>query len=153
MLSLQDQIRNYLIFFSPVPDSTAYAVDAFSVDWSGMTLYAFPPTAILNKVIRKITSDPCQVLLIAPFWPSQLWFWDLIHLSTDTPIALPLWPKLLKQPANGPFDKRIYFRDLHVWTIDTRREIDPSFSCSHWLRKFNFRRTLSPQYWAKDHNF
>ena len=40
-------------FVSPVPDFQAWAVDALSLSWEGLDPYAFPPAAILGKVVEK----------------------------------------------------------------------------------------------------
>ena len=40
---------------SPCPDLLAYLVDALTADWpTNMTLYAFPLTCIMDKVVVKI---------------------------------------------------------------------------------------------------
>ena len=39
-------------FVSPVPDSLAVAVDALTLPWEDLDAYAFPPTAILSKVVQ-----------------------------------------------------------------------------------------------------
>ena len=41
-------------FVSPVPDPTAWAVDALSLPWQDLDAYAFPPVALLSQVISKI---------------------------------------------------------------------------------------------------
>ena len=42
-------------FVSPVPDPKAWAVDALTVPWENLDLYAFPPLALLGKVIGKLS--------------------------------------------------------------------------------------------------
>ena len=39
------------LFVSPVPDTLATAVDAVSLPWEDLDIYAFPPAAILGKVV------------------------------------------------------------------------------------------------------
>ena len=41
-------------FVSPVPDQTAWAVDALSLSWEHLNAYAFPPVSLLPQVISKI---------------------------------------------------------------------------------------------------
>ena len=41
-------------FVSPVPDPQAWAVDALSLSWEDLDPYAFPPAAILGKVVEKL---------------------------------------------------------------------------------------------------
>ena len=45
--------RRLPIFVSPVPDPEALAVDALSMPWRGTLAYAFPPLALLGKVVKK----------------------------------------------------------------------------------------------------
>ena len=85
-------------FVSPVPDSLAVAVDALSLQWEDLDAYAFPPAAILGKVVEKLQDSPCKrIILIAPGWPNMPWFWDLVTMSSQTPLSL---PNLLTQPFN-----------------------------------------------------
>ena len=54
-------------FVSPVPDSLATAVDALSQPWEDLNAYAFPPAAILGKVVENLQGSPCKrIILIAP---------------------------------------------------------------------------------------
>ena len=41
-------------FVSRVPDSLAWVVDALSLPWEDLDPYAFPPVAILSKVVVKL---------------------------------------------------------------------------------------------------
>ena len=86
-------------FVSPVPDPQAWAVDALSLSWDGLDPYAFPPAAILGKVVEKLLDYPCsRIILIAPGWPNMPWFWDLVAMSSQTPLCLPSLPNLVTQP-------------------------------------------------------
>ena len=85
------------VFVSPVPDPKTYAVDAMSFPWEGMFAYAFPPFRFLSAVLRKIAIEQCLIILIAPAWPKQAWFPDLLRLSCTHPQALPVRQNLLSQ--------------------------------------------------------
>ena len=50
-----------------------------------MVAYVFPPTALLPKVIQKLQSQTCRIILIAPGWPTKPWLWDLVEMSLDIP--------------------------------------------------------------------
>ena len=66
-------------FMSPVPEPRALAIDALSQDWQGRSMYIFPPFPLLNKVIQKLgAAQTGEVILVAPWWPSQLWFPHLL---------------------------------------------------------------------------
>ena len=69
------------------------AVDALSLPWDNLDAYAFPPAAILGKVV-KLQDCPCKsIILIAPEWPNMPCFWDLVAMSSQIP--LPSLPNLL----------------------------------------------------------
>ena len=62
-------------FVSPVPDPTAWAVDALSISWETLDVYAFPPVALLNQVVSKVMDQGCyRMMLIASGWPNMAWF-------------------------------------------------------------------------------
>jgi hypothetical protein len=69
-------------FVSPVPDPLSFAVDAMSLSWDGMFAYAFPPFSFLLQVLLKIKQSDCKIILIAPAWPRQAWFPELLLLSS-----------------------------------------------------------------------
>ena len=71
-------------FMALVPEPRALTIDALSQDWQGRSMYMFPPFLLLNKVIQKLrTTQTGEVILIAPWWPSQPWFPHLLRLSVD----------------------------------------------------------------------
>lgn len=54
--------------------------NALLIDWSGTFVYAFPPPPLIPKVITKLTRSRMRMILIAPDWPRQWWYPDLLHL-------------------------------------------------------------------------
>ena len=40
------------LYVSPIPDPKAWDIDALNINWTGLTAYASPPTALLHKVIQ-----------------------------------------------------------------------------------------------------
>ena len=59
-------------FVSPVPDPNAWAVDALTVSWEDLDMYAFPPVSLLGKVVSKLSDHLYKrVILIAPGWPNM----------------------------------------------------------------------------------
>lgn len=55
-------------------DPDAYAINAFTIDWSEHYFYAFPPFSIILKTCRKIITDKSKGIIIVPMWPTQPWF-------------------------------------------------------------------------------
>ena len=91
------------LYVSPVPDPKVWDIDALNINWTGLTAYAYLPTALLHRVIQKIRQCYCLIIVIAPGWPGMPWFWDLVQLSTEIPLQLLVSTTLLKQSHNYVF--------------------------------------------------
>ena len=112
--SLNKKLPTYV---SPIPDPQAWAVDALNIPWENLVAYVFPPTALLPKVVQKLQSQTCSIILIAPGWPTKPWFWDLVEMSLDIPRQLPPTRTLLKQPLNNHYHANPTSLNLHVWYL------------------------------------
>ena len=109
-------------FVSPVPDPQAWAVDALSLSWEDLDPYAFPPAAILGKVVEKLQDYPCnRIILIAPGWPSMPWFWNLVAMSSQIPLCLPSIPNLVSQPFNQVLHRNLSNLNLHAWLLEPQQ--------------------------------
>jgi len=105
--------HNYQIkpFVSWYPDPESCSVDAMSISWENKFVYLFPPFSMITKILQKVKIDSCRAILIAPYWPTQVWYPVLVNMLISNPIYLsnrkdllqlphkqdtvhPLWPKL-----------------------------------------------------------
>ena len=84
----------------------------------GSPAYAYPPMVLLQRVIQKIRQSSCLIIVIAPGWPGMPWFWDLVQLSTEIPLHLPLSRTLLKQSHNYVFHSNPQHLNLHAWCLE-----------------------------------
>ena len=76
-----------------------------------------PPLALLHRAIQKIRQSRCLIIVIAPGWPGKPWFWDLVWLSTEIPLQLPVSRTLLKQSHNYVFHSNPQHLNLHTWYL------------------------------------
>ena len=76
-------------YVSYKPDPGAIAVDAFTIQWSKHSFYAFPPFSIIMRTLQKIQQDQATGLLIVPYWPTQAWWPQLTRMLIQEPIVLP----------------------------------------------------------------
>ena len=104
-------------YVSPVADPEALGVDALSLSWSGLEAYAFPPLPLIQKVVRKAREEHPCLLLVAPKWPAQPWFPELLELTVGDPFPLRLGPKDLLQPRSGIPHGNPGLLHLHVWHL------------------------------------
>ena len=69
------------------PDPFSVGVDAFNMFWGNTFNYIFPPFSLVGKILQKIEEDKADVVLIAPFWPTQSWFSKLLNMLIDCPFS------------------------------------------------------------------
>ena len=105
------------LYVSSIPDPKAWHIDALNINWTGLTAYAYPPMALLHRVIQKIRQCNCLIILIAPGWPGMPWFWDLVQLSTEIPLQLPVSTTLLNQSHNYVFHSNPQHLNLNAWCL------------------------------------
>ena len=134
--SLNKKIPTYV---SPIPDPQDWAVDALNVPWENLVAYAFPPTALLPKVVQKLQSQTCRMILIAPGWLTKPWFWDLVELSLDIPRQLLPIHTLLKQPLNNHYHANPTSLNLHVWYLGVQHSKNMA-SLQKWQKELLLQR-------------
>ena len=59
------------LYVSSVLDQNAWHIDALNINCSCLTAYAYPPMALLHRVIQKVRQSSCLVIVIAPCWPGM----------------------------------------------------------------------------------
>ena len=122
---LNSQLPNYA---SWKPDPGAQLCDAFSFDRRMMKAYAFPPFALLGKVLRKVESDKCSLVLVIPEWPSQHWFPKLMSMLADNPLFIP--PREKGRIVN-PRDEKPIRANLLVCKVSGLEEDIRTFHQTH----------------------
>lgn len=93
-------------YFSWLRDPDCEAVDAFTVSWSNLKFYAFPPFSLILRTRNKIISDNAEGILVVPDWHSQPWYPlfkkflinEPLYLSPST--KLPISPFRAQHPMN-----------------------------------------------------
>ena len=131
-------------FVSPVPDPRAWAVDALSLSWEDLDPYAYPPAAILGKVVEKLQDYPCnRIILIAPGWPNMPWFWDLVAMSSQIPLCLPSIPNLVSQPFNQVLHRNLSNLNLHAWLLEPQQSRSKA-SLRQWQHELRLLKEDQP---------
>jgi hypothetical protein len=65
-----------LPYWAMCADGRAVGVDALTADWRGVHNYAFPPVALVGKVLLLVREQKASAVIVVPEWPSQ-WWWPL----------------------------------------------------------------------------
>ena len=107
------------LYLSPCPDAQAMAVNALVVPWPrSRTLYAYPPTTIIDKVLQKVLKErPQQLLLVAPELIEAPWFPLLQQLPLVKSVPLPVQVGDLLQPHWRHHHQQPALFNLHLWCI------------------------------------
>ena len=94
---LNTKLSRYISWF---PDKSATFCDAFSLNWSNLHSYAFPPFNLIGRVLQKVVLDHCELVIVVPEWPSQTWYSKLISMLLEPPLYLPRGEHCLQNPIN-----------------------------------------------------
>ena len=70
-------------------EEMSWKVDSLVQNWDGLYAYAYPPTSLIRACLNKVRAENVEIVLIAPGWPNQEWFPDLLALPIDFPITQP----------------------------------------------------------------
>ena len=132
-------------FVSPVPDQSAWEVDALSLPWEDLDAYAFPPTTLLHQVVTKLLDHGFRrLILIAPGWPNMPWFWDLVNMSTQIPLLLPRVSNLITQPFNQCPHRDLPNLNLHAWLLEPLPSSKPG-SRQKWQQELRLLKDALPE--------
>ena len=80
------------------PDPHAQAVDKFFIRWRGHNPYLLPPFVLIPRCLNRITEEKILAILIAPVWPNQVWFLQLLTCLTALPVILPPMLNIVSSP-------------------------------------------------------
>ena len=118
---------------------------SLSLSRENLNVYAFPPISLLNQVISKVMDQGCfRMILIAPGWPNMLWFWDLVTLSTQVPLRLPLQRDLVQQPFNRVLHRNISNLNLHACLLQ-HQSFGNKGSLTKWQQELKLLRESQPE--------
>ena len=73
-------------------------IEAFNTDWSDSKFYAFLPISAIPRVLSKVKQDSAEVIIAAPFWPTQVWYPTMLKMLVSSPILLNSTKSLLALP-------------------------------------------------------
>ena len=75
-------------------------MDAFSLSWTVLELYAFPPFSLITRVLQKVKRGRSTGVIIVPSWPTQVWWPVLMKMITGKPVLLASKVTLLTLPSH-----------------------------------------------------
>lgn len=100
--------KQFQQYVSLQPDPDAFAVDAFTINWSRFDFVAFPPFALASRVLQKIQEDCATGIIVVPYWPNQVFYPVLLEMLIAQPVLLSARTNLLQLPSNPNKTHRLY---------------------------------------------
>ena len=91
--------RKHFRYVSYMPEKDAIAINAFSISWKYKLHYAFPPFSVIGRTIQKMCEEQAELILVAPLFPSQPWFPQMLNQISGQSFVLPKTNKVLYLPG------------------------------------------------------
>lgn len=108
------------------PDPGASYTDAMTLDWSLLKGYAFPPFSLIAPVLKKVSQDRADLLLVAPVWQAQPLWPALLNVLIKNPVMIPNSKTLLRDPAFPqrihPMYPRLHLAVFHISGNNTKQK-------------------------------
>jgi len=103
------------------PDPGAMDIDAFSLIWTGLKFYAFPPFSVIPSLLKKIQEDKAEGVCVLPNCPTQPWFPKAMQMITRSPVELKACETLMSLP-NQPEQIHPLHKGLNllVWLLSAK---------------------------------
>jgi hypothetical protein len=92
-------------------------VDALSQRWDFPRAYAFPPVALLKRVVKKKETLRGTFILISPLWEAQMWLALLLTLKVLEVRRLPFLEDLVTDLTMGKPPLILHNLRLDAWRI------------------------------------
>ena len=96
------QFEKY-IYWKPEPES--FAIDAFSLSWTNMKCYCFPPFSVLPAVLQKMAVEKVTGIVILPNWPTQHYYSTAMNMLIAQPLYVLHKRKTLQIPNSTQIHK------------------------------------------------
>ena len=116
------------------PDPGAACIDAFSLDWSDLKFYAFPPISFIPRVLSKVEQDSVEDILVVPFWPTQVWCPFMLKMLVFTPILLNYRKSLLVLPQTPNLVHPIW-KKMRMLVVHLSGSLQKANHCQEMLLK------------------
>ncbi len=115
-LFASQESTQYPLWFS-LSHPTSLGIDVLAHPWPDMNLYDFPLVKLIPAVLCRVKTHGVGLLLVAPFWPSQMWFSELCSLMEGDPWEIPVSKHLPCQLQGRIWHPRLEIWKLWVWPI------------------------------------
>lgn len=137
-----------VVFCSWIQHPQSLTVDALTINWDNMFAYAYPPLTLIPKVLQHMQKFQCEIIRIAPFWPTQHWYPQLLQLLVAYPLRIPTVENLLTQGKRKVAHPDPDIFKLTAWRLSTnvlKQEVFQKMlrNCCQLPGDYVLRRTIN----------
>jgi hypothetical protein len=104
-------------FYSWDASDNPEGVDTLSQRWDFPLAYAFPPIALLERVVKKLETLKGTFILVSPLWEAQMWLALLLTLKVLEVRRLPFMEDLVTDLTTGKPPPILHNLHLVAWRI------------------------------------
>ena len=115
-------------------DPEGEAINTYTQIWTSDNNYVNPPFSQIEKVLMKIMEDKADCTLIAPIWPAQSWFNNLLQMCVDYPKMIPNWKDSSRTIRQHRANKQPNMGSIHIQGI-WERSTEDWLSAAQTMRK------------------
>lgn len=80
-------------------DPEAFSINSFTTTWKHEFWYAFPPFALIGKILKKIRDEGSEGILVVPLWYNQPWYPEFKRMLVSDTIVFKPSTNLLISPC------------------------------------------------------
>ncbi|KAA6387648.1 MAG: hypothetical protein EZS28_016828 [Streblomastix strix] len=92
-------------FMSTIRGHGEIAIHALNLTWKMELPQIHPPIPLLPAVLKKIREDQIEAMIIAPLWPGQIWYTELVNENARS--LMLGWSNEILEPGTSLIKKNL----------------------------------------------
>ncbi|KAA6370693.1 MAG: hypothetical protein EZS28_033779, partial [Streblomastix strix] len=92
-------------FMSTIRGHGETAIDALNKTWKKELPWIHPPILLLPAVLKKIREEQFEAMIIAPLWPGQIWYTELVNENAQS--LMLGWSNEILEPGTSLIKKNL----------------------------------------------
>ncbi|KAA6384379.1 MAG: putative Transposon Tf2-6 polyprotein, partial [Streblomastix strix] len=92
-------------FMSTIGGHGETAIDALNQTWKKELPWIHPPIPLLPAVLKKIREEQIEAMIIAPLWPGQIWYTELVNENAQS--LMLSWSNEILEPGTSLIKKNL----------------------------------------------
>ncbi|KAA6361512.1 MAG: hypothetical protein EZS28_042961 [Streblomastix strix] len=101
-----NRFNNLLLrFIQTKSQNEEITIDAFNPTWKMELPSIHPHIPLLPAVLKKIREEQTEAMIIAPLWPGQIWYTELVYENVQS--LMLGWSNEIQEPGTSLIKKNL----------------------------------------------